>query len=1039
MDEFDYELDSDFDDENEEIVIETNEDVINFDDGFYTEDKAVHILNLLSNNNLRIDVAKFKKYWDRKIANILTIDETAPAPTHQYNKNLFPLADVKKKVSNYTDKPCVYEESEYVTQPIEKYLLARRDIVVPYYYTPYTEEKQYSVLSPYETPQQGAELTKDIDAHYQGERIRLVRGAERLLAKGYISSPPNPTPTETIQIDIADYIQSLESLEKGDPVTIHIMDGTSFKGKCVENDTTAHTLTLSVNKKTLEYDYHNLSKNSFIVWPTDLETPLPFNKSILTHQCVIANSADSKYNHEAKEFLSLSANDVMALLLNEQPRTLDEIKDAFNDILDNVKRNKFLSDVFQKYKPAKTAKRKRASIKATLKTKTTTTSIETVINQIKEWLTSNVNVKVAAAGPATKQEHPKQSQSDTKFFFNVEDMYNDKPTDSKKKAVLVTFASSYKVKNTIKYLDASAFSLVAKVVDNGKLAWDIVEPIALPSVPLSAPSSDQTVKGALDNLAKYQIHSRPASWNYSRLPFKYKGKRSYANFQGQGELEVFEDIPEFGIKMDKMEVEDDDADETEEISKISYEGTFLKYFVKHLSNLFSVKLTLKQIEYISKTLNLTKEVFESKGKQDALQVFKAFLVCTSMLIIFVQISFPEAISSASEAAILSFPLLQTEPKNFALINYFVTLTEKKVLKDPLFANIMPSEVSLPGLFEHSITKVLKDKPIFTVLLNTCRNKLRSGAPSQFTEKYGLWKTFRPAAKAKKASPLQTLHIHKTLLIRKPRPVPLLEAEPKLNQAHVETLLTPPNLNPEVINTWTYQGNDPLLIAINDATTKESAYNALSLQIDSMTSGNPTLEQFVRNATTLKADHLSNFFFYDMKDLFGKILYNFVQTSEKENPNNKEYLQLFFATPATYQEQVRARLQTFVDEIANMNPATSKNADDKYVLIYLMLLLIGDVGEPFSNYLIEMFNEKYKYNSITSQESMNLYLRDREQRKQKVMQVYNEMDDQIRRITRDFVEIGLITRDALINTELNKENIELRVANENEDYDMNAED
>ena len=1029
MDEFDYELDIDFDDENETIIIETNEDVINFDIGFYNEDKAVHILNLLSNNNLRIDVVKFKKYWDRKIANILTIDENKQEAC-QYNQNLFPLAEIKRKVSNYTDKPCVYEESEYITQPIEQYLLSRKDIIVPYYFSRYTENKQYTLLSPYETSQQGLQVLKDTDAFdaYHRGRIRLVAGADRLLTKGYISST-NTVPH--IELDIAEYIELIESLEKGDPITIHTMDGTIHNGKCLENDVEARKLNISVNKKTLTYDYHNFSKNNFIVW-VDSENQTQFNKSLFTNQSIIVKCDDSEYNHEAKEFLSLSANDVVALLLNEQPRTLDEIKNAFGDILDNVKRNKFLSDVFQKYKPPRIVKHK-ASKKLKSTQNNNKLNIEDVIRHIKEWLTLNTSAKVPSASQV--QNLPSPFPEKNKYFFNIEDMYNDRPNNLKETAVLVTFASSYKIKKTIKYLDASAFSLVAKVVDNGQLAWDIAEQITLPLIK-SQVTNSTTIKDALENLSKYVV-KKQTYWTYNRLPFQYKGKRSYENFQGQGDT-TFEDIAEFGVKMDKMDVEDEIIEDG-----ISYEGTFLKYFVKHLAELFSIKLAIKQIEYISKSINLTRDIFESKGKQDALQVFKAFLVCTSMFLIFVQISFPQVISSASEATILSFPLIQTEPKNFNLVNHFVRLTETKVLKDPLFANILPSEVSLSGLFEHSITKVLKDKPIFTILLNTTRNNLVP--TSNQIEKYGIWKTFRPIARGVRKTITKQKNktiVHSTFIIRKQKESTIINNNIKLNQhkTHIETIL---NDSAILVSQWPSLGifeSNQYLAAISNAHTldeKENAYNNISFQIDSITTNTPRLKEFVNNASSLKKDHLANFLFYDMKDLFGKILYNYVQTSEKENPNNKEYLQLFFATPIVYQEKVRAILQTFVDELSNLKQ--SNKEDDKYVYIYLILLLMLNVEEPFSNYLIEMFMEKFKYNSLTSQESMNLYLHDREKRKQKVMQVYNEMDDQIRRITKDFVEIGLITRDALINKELANENINLRIENENENYDMNEED
>jgi len=60
MDDFDYVLSAD-PDSRDVIEIENEDDVINFDNGFYIDDKAVHILNLLSTNNKKLDVQKFKK------------------------------------------------------------------------------------------------------------------------------------------------------------------------------------------------------------------------------------------------------------------------------------------------------------------------------------------------------------------------------------------------------------------------------------------------------------------------------------------------------------------------------------------------------------------------------------------------------------------------------------------------------------------------------------------------------------------------------------------------------------------------------------------------------------------------------------------------------------------------------------------------------------------------------------------------------------------------------------------------------------------
>lgn len=1058
MEEFDFELDFFDQNENNAIIIENVEDVINFDDGFYREDKAVHILNLLSNNNLTFDVGKYKKYWERKIDNIMAIGYEKQQ--QQFNKNVFAMVEMKKKVSNDSDHPCMFNDDDTILADVEQYLLARKKIVVPYNYGTYSEEKQYVNLAPYETSQSGENIDKDVDVFSLSlERQRFLTETDKLVIIGYVNSPLSYG--FTYDLDVVEYIESLENIVVGSKITINDIDGKIYTGKCTSNDTQAKILRAVVGDKNIKYDYRNFTKNTFLLWAETKNETFGRNNYI-NGRIVLKNITG--YEHEAYELISYSTNDLFTIMTTEKPRTLDDIVKEYPSILDSIKRNRRVTEFFAYYKDVlKTAnpiidKKNKTKNKPKEKGKDI---VETSLAIIK-WLKSEKSTQSTQKKEKEKEKDDDDEFTDTKFFFNVEEMYTDEISEStQQKAILVTSSFHYKQKekdgdkefSRIVYNNASAFNLVRKKLETGKLVWDLSNELFVPKKSLPIPSNVGetkqepfvTRKDAIDFLTNYSKKKCAKQYDIKRPLFVYSTNRSYENFQGDDDTNDDDFIAEFGVQMDSL-VEEGKKDDNEE-----EEQSFGEQVVHNLANVFSIRLSKQQIVYISKFRKIKKE---ETTKQHRRELMVTFLIYVSLFILFLQMSLPSEISNFSQSNIYSYPINKedTGSKKFALIDDFVNVISKGI-NDSVFSDVLNNQVQLKSNPQSMILKminsILKDKPIFEIRLASTRNQYTNIGTVKGIS-YPLWDTFRPRKEKKfRTQKIKIPRIENALLIKKANQI-ISAPINHISRINNNIIKTPKkdvtHKNAQYKLTGVFETN-LFLREIVETSEKESAYNALSEEIDEISKTDSKYKKFVTNAMSSDNRFLINFINYNIKDLFGKITYEYKDNENKGDPNHIDFLKLFYSIKN--QDSTREKISNITKDYLSDVDYDIDDKDVKYVIIYLILLIITDVGDPISSYILDSFEESLNINKMSTEQAMAAYLQSREERKQKYMQTYKNMDSEIRKLTKELIEVGIMSRDGLITSnenitnqmteELAQEDLQLRKNSENDNYDINEEE
>jgi hypothetical protein len=137
-------------------------------------------------------------------------------------------------------------------------------------------------------------------------------------------------------------------------------------------------------------------------------------------------------------------------------------------------------------------------------------------------------------------------------------------------------------------------------------------------------------------------------------------------------------------------------------------------------------------------------------------------------------------------------------------------------------------------------------------------------------------------------------------------------------------------------------------------------------------------------------------------------------------------------------------------LLNVNHASFPvtNKDTKYLVIYMCIAVFlhleqystnGEMPSVLSvttSYLLTVFKDKINLNMMTPEQATFHFQHERELRKQKLMQMYKGMDDSIRHLNKKAVDMGLLTRDDLLRESEAAEEVEIRLENERDDYDMN---
>ena len=341
MDDYDYILSADPD--SAVIEIEQVDEVVNFDKGFYVEDKAVHILNMLSTNNRNLDINKYKKYWDQKVSSLLELD-TSPSMSVSYNSNLFPLVSLKKKVTEQdlddnTRMVYTYEEDDVILESTESYLRLRKNLVGPYSLA--SENRLYSQLAP-NVSQGSYTVGSNTDCYVKGPNTRSrmlapcpeYKGDSHVLSGYYNAGGKEPPVT----FDVSKYWKELAALTKGDTVSVYMNDGKVVEGSVTSRREGEVSFVVPGRKTPLTFT----SSSAFLVFPQTFE-PKFAKKDLLTQNIVFEGAADNSLG-------TLTGNDIVTLQPFWKPSSLDEFKSTFPQILDHVTKNEPLTKYFSKFK-----------------------------------------------------------------------------------------------------------------------------------------------------------------------------------------------------------------------------------------------------------------------------------------------------------------------------------------------------------------------------------------------------------------------------------------------------------------------------------------------------------------------------------------------------------------------------------------------------------------------------------------------------------------------------------------------------------------
>lgn len=1044
MDDYDYILSPDSSANSSVIQIEQIDEVVNFDKGFYVEDKAVHILNLLSTNNKYVDLQKYKQYWDNKVLRVLELyDDTIKT---NFNNNIYPLVSLKKKVSEQdpddnTRMAYQYEEDNVILESTESYLKLRNNLIGPYSLA--TENKMYAQLAPTESAGSFV-ISKNTDCFAGSERMRMLAPipeykGDAFTLVGYYNNGKG----QVMEFDVNKYKQALSDLVKGDLVYVVMNDGKNNVGTVVSNNQNLKFV-VEGRKTPLTYTF----SSAFLVYPVN------FHPKIAKKDLLEKNIA---FVGDGLEISSLTGNDIVTLQPFLRPSTLDEFVNDYPTILDNITKNEPLTKYFSSFKaglkPVKIIQKQgkfphKLRLQEQRESVTNKTDDLDTVQKIYTWLRDIKNFDNGKDKDNDKEEQKKEGNKYQKVFTSVEEMINDGETirTFNEDAVAALISATYFKQGRKEYpVDVTVFELKHIVLDDNKIAWNIGSTIPIGTLQKKETEKWKTYKECVEFLKRYKKQRNIKPYKTPFTQYVYDTKRSYANFQGHEEFSS-DNIPEFGVQMDTMENTDLDSEDS------IIGNVFSEQIIIDLATIAKIEISGPMVSYINKMVQFKEELLESKTKASILEVFKKLMICFSLFIIFAQIY------GQNVPNVFSYPLSKNK-KDVGLITYMISVLTKKVSIDPRFSrvlsdpninNVLPNSTDA---FISTIDKVLVQKQFLKILLDSTYNKNNAvDGKEDIVKGYPLWITYRPRKSTRKSkkkenekpiTPLLFIVHKKHRYVLADAPKPLTQFKPSIVESvDFTNEVTPTTLYGSIADNNSFLGQDP-----NFDLVKAEKWNQFSDVLENLAQIHPQLSEFLKTAIKVPITTLFSFVLSDMKDVLGKIAYNFKLKSEKELATHLEFLNDFYRS--SNQDIAVATAQFILANILNVSQASFPNVNDvKYLVLYMCIITFlqfdrnKDTGEVpntlcvTTSYLLTLFQKKVAINTMTPEQATFHFQHERELRKQKLMQMYKGMEDNIRHLNKKAVDMGLLTREQLLQEADIKEDIDIRIENERDDYDMN---
>ena len=1058
-----FEIDLEFDlDE-----IETKQiDITDFNKGFYAEDKKVHIINFLSSNR-NIDLTKFKNYFNNKVENIINLDNKRY--NQNYNVNVFPLIFYKKKISEAEPLERIlfeYDEEDVTFESVQQYLTARYNIVVPYNYSEHTEKQQYMLLGPADPSYTGDFAVRNsIDCFLKNnkempERTRML-SCDNYELVGYVNIPntylPNVSPF--VVIDFNNHMKNIESLKKNDRIFAYIPNLISCQVKEHDESNKEIKYVLESDKTrllTFRYSVKGFSQNEFNIWPGKIG----FCKhDKLTKVIVLTNV--KAYREEAIAFLSISANEAIEEE-NIHNLTLHGLCQKYPELLDNITDNKIVSNYFQagNTNDKKTNKRVKTKIVTKpLKKKIIVrkeTSLYALSKHVIDWFNKTGLPSITPTGEKVIQEiYFKPGENIPQIFYSIEEAHSHKINsfDESAQALLVSTEYLFSQKQKWRQYNPVIFKLKQKQLENDIVVWDVGEELHPTKQVSFVDNKDQlTVQDIKLKLKRIKEINNVKSvfFHMQRVmpQYMYSTYRSYENFQGKESFQDDELIPEFGIKMDKTD-NDDDSDGDEGGVGV------MEDVITHLEKDFQIKLAASQKQLVMKTQPFSVNASNSNK-------FKAALLYACLFVIFSQINILNTDVHKSEISIeilYSYPINPSDEK-YELIDFIAEKLESITFTaNPFFDTISSFLVSQKNktepisiMLRKLVKVVLTQKPFLQTLLKTSNDKyvsqLTGIVGNSLNIKYPVWNTFRPIKDPKSKKHIQFKQVHNPLyFVHFPSNEKQRIQSRQITRKHTQKLGThsqntkiQPN---QSINQIIDQDffKDVMIIqelrnTTNDAQTNQ-VMNKISLEIKKLAKIN-NIEALMNPIFLGEKSFMimNQFISYNLKDLFGKIVYSYQIRSMKEQPNHREFLELFLKTSIDYQTSVVEKCKVLLNSLLKINIMLPKQKDFDYILLYVLLqvcIYLGGGKDELVKYIITNLETKFVFKTMSHGSAHTAYLQEREIKKQKLMETYKGMDQDVRYITKTLVDMKIVARDDLINNDI-QEDIEARLNNEDANYD-----
>lgn len=1047
MSSFDDVLSPDFDFENQEILkIESVEEVVNFEKGFYLEDKAVHILNLLSTNNKNIDLEKFKNYWKRKVDNILNIEEVS---IQNYNKNVFPIISCKKKVTEYDPDDFInmtykYDENNIIPESVKTWILNRHAILGKNgTYSQYVDNKCYVVLNPF-TNDVGEEI-KSTDCYLNNctDVARIVGptlnyNGDRIQTIGYVNKVNND---EFEVFNLIDYKKAILDIKIGDPIYF-------FEQKKIKSTITNivnNVYSFKINQITKVFDLNNIILNTGFIYPKTWKQKMVSKFDFLKSNIHI-NGPDN--------IAFITGNDLVKSL--EGIETIDKITKTYPKILDNISNNIELSLYFKSFKKEKTnisltkkkgLPRKYSSlIKLIQKKKSKVDFIDlsknilAFVNTIK--IKEDASLKLIAKKPSSSFTY-----NGEKVFFNVKDMMSDSNIPRKAKAFLVDYEHSYKHAKKIFPYNYKIYELGPTSINN-TLYWDIIKEVVI--------EDDKNVESLKNtNISLLEVKEmlqgqiqRPIEtfFKNKRKPMTYSTFKSYINYQGADDFEN-NLVPEFGVKMDEMIIDEEnvlDSDDNNEVIHL-------------LANIVGIKLPKAQESYISKASSFPSlikiEETEKNDKKAIVKIINSLFICFSLFAIFAQVALPETIISQKFDIIYTYPI-KTNDDTYLLLKHFLNVIKSNLFRHNCFINIFSSEATRK-LFDSTINlkktcdKILEERHFLKLILNSTEMKINvydETFNKIFLNKYPLWPTFKPVKNCLNCN-------LKATQFRLPGSIKYL----KLNKKKYNKLEIPNSKivqkKQNVVGIYkkenaSFNAFDMIKTNINmpiNISSSEKEWNEFSEIVEDMAKSCicEDILTDISKCDNLKATNiLNNLLSYEIKDLIGKIAYHYQIKDERMFPTHIEFLKNKFYTETSENINLFTENAKHIVNSIFVPPNLPFDDDLKYVLMFFIFYIISKF--PTSCFIYDeiktIIKRKFRILTMTKDIAELSYKQNREQRKQQYMQMYKGMDAEIRKLNKQAVDMKLISREDLLeNVNIHVDELEMRLNNDNDNYDVNEED